>query len=249
MGFRSTPDLVRKNETLADQPISDDFNVRANCAHSFRILSTHPLGHTGPVTISLYPYLLLTYLVTYYLLIYSIQHSPSWEANRHSASQEIRRILWIPKVHYRIHKCLPPVPIQSQLDPVHTPTFHFLKILLILSSHLRLGHPNGLFPPGFPTKTLYTPLPSPIRATRPDHLILLDLITRSVFGMEYTTLSSSLCSFLHSPVTSTLLGPNILLNTLFSNTLRLRSSLSMTVDIIQWFVTDLERFWKQTGVA
>ena len=45
-------------------------------------------------------------------------------------------------------------------------------------------------------------------------------------GEEYRTLSS-LCSFLHSPVTSSLLGPNILLNTLFSNTLSLRSSLNV----------------------
>jgi hypothetical protein len=32
---------------------------------------------------------------------------------------------------------------------------------ILISSHLRLGLPSGLFPSGFPTKTLYTPLPSP----------------------------------------------------------------------------------------
>ena len=47
-------------------------------------------------------------------------------------------------------------------------------------------------------------------------------------GEQYRSLSSSLCSFLHSPVTPSLLVPNTLLNTLFSNTLSLRSSLSVT---------------------
>jgi len=47
-------------------------------------------------------------------------------------------------------------------------------------------------------------------------------------GEQYRSFGSSLCSFLHSPVTSSLLGPNILLNTLFSNTLSLRSSLNVS---------------------
>ena len=41
------------------------------------------------------------------------------------------------------------------------PTSHFLRSILILSSDLRLGFSSGLFPSGFPTKTLYTPLLSP----------------------------------------------------------------------------------------
>jgi hypothetical protein len=45
---------------------------------------------------------------------------------------------------------------------------------------------------------------------------LLGFITQTILGEEYRLLSLSLCSFLHSFVTSSLLGPNILLNTIFS---------------------------------
>jgi hypothetical protein len=56
-----------------------------------------------------------------YLFTHCMGHSLSWEANRFSASQEISRILWNPKVHYRLHKNPPPVPILSHIDLIHAP--------------------------------------------------------------------------------------------------------------------------------
>jgi len=88
-----------------------------------------------------------------------MEQSPSWEANRFSASQESPLILWKLKIHYRIHKCLPPVPILSHINPVHALHPTSWRSILMLFSHLLLGLSSGLFPSGFPTKTLYTPSP------------------------------------------------------------------------------------------
>jgi len=84
--------------------------------------------------------IIITYLVPClitYLRTYCVKQSSSWEANPFSAGQEIPRILWNLKVHYRIHKCLPTIPILSQLDPTYAPKSHFPKI------HLNIVLPSG----------------------------------------------------------------------------------------------------------
>jgi hypothetical protein len=131
------------------------------------------------------------HLNTVILLTYFMQQSPSWEANRFSASQEIPHILWESKVHHRIHKSPPPVIILSQSDPVQTSTSHFLNIHLKLILPSKPGCPKWSPSLCCPTKTLCTPLLSPTRATCPAHLILLDFITWTIMGEEYRSLSYS----------------------------------------------------------
>ena len=96
--------------------------------------------------------------------------SPSWEANWFAASQEIPRILWDPKVHYRTHKRLPPVPILCQSHPVHIPISHLLEINPNIihpsmprspqwSLTLRFPHQDPIRPPLL-THTHHIPSPS-----------------------------------------------------------------------------------------
>ena len=94
---------------------------------------------------------------------------PSWEANWLAASQEIPRILWKPKVHYRTHKRSPPVPILGQPNPVPIPTSHLLDIHPNIhpstprspqsSLSLRFPHQDPIRPPLL-THTRHMPSPS-----------------------------------------------------------------------------------------
>ena len=99
--------------------------------------------------------------------------------------------------------------------------------ILILSFHLCLGLPSGLFPLCFTTKTLYASLLSITLATCPAHLVPIDLITRIIFDKESRPQSYPLCSLFHSLVTLTFQSLTIFLGTLFSNALNSCSSLSV----------------------
>ena len=101
-----------------------------------------------------------------------------------------------------------PYPELAPSSP-HTPTSHFPKI-----------HPNIILPstPGSPQSSPFlrfphqnpvqtSPLPHTRYMPRPSHSSWF--YHRTILGEEYRLFSSSLCNFLHSPVTSSLLDPNI----------------------------------------
>jgi hypothetical protein len=115
-----------------------------------------------------------------------------------------------------------PYPEPARCRPY--PTSHFLKFYFNInlpstpgSSQMvsipQVSPPKSCIPPSHIPYSCYIPRPSHYsRFDRPNNI-----------GEEYKSLSFSVCSFLHSPVTSSLLGQNVLLNTLFSNTVSLRS--------------------------
>ena len=83
------------------------------------------------------------------------------------------------------------------------------RFSLILSTHLRLGLPSGLFPSVSPPRPYTLPSPHPYAPHVQPISFFSIFITRTILGEQYKSFSSSLCSLLHSPVTSSLLGPKV----------------------------------------
>ena len=103
------------------------------------------------------------------------------EADRSSASQDIPHFLRNQRVHYRIHKSSPHVPILIPIDPVHASTSHFSNIYFNIILPSTPGSSKWFSPSGFPTKPcrpVYLSSPLPICATCTAHLKLIDFITQ-----------------------------------------------------------------------
>jgi len=135
------------------------------------------------------------------------------------------------------------------------PHLTFCRWTLILSFHLPRGFLSGVLPSSLSTKNLYAHLIPPNTCTCRAYLIFFfNVLTQVIFGEEYRPLSSLLCSLLHSPITSSLLGPNILLSTLFSYTLSLCTSLIVSDQVLHPYrqnyssvYLNLYIFGQQTG--
>jgi hypothetical protein len=91
--------------------------------------------------------------------------------------------------------------IMSLINPVTVP-FHFLVV------HLNIIHSSTPWSSkwslslSFPYQNHLHTSPLDIRAKSTTHFVRLDLFTRIILSWEYELLSSSLCSFFYSLVTS-----------------------------------------------
>jgi hypothetical protein len=137
----------------------------------------------------------------------SMEYIPSWEANNYFVGEESVCLLWNLKVHYHVHWIL---SWADESTPYHHILFFKINFSIILPSMPR-SH-NWSLPFRFLTETLYAILIHIIHNTCLKNLTLLDLMALINTHEDYKLWSSSLCSFLNPPVTSSLLGPNTLLN-------------------------------------
>jgi hypothetical protein len=148
-----------------------------------------------------------------------MEQSPSSEPDSHSTSEEIPRLLWNPKVHYRVHKSPPLLPILIQMNPVHIHQPYFSKIhsnIILLStprtstSSLRLRFFGQHF-------VCISHLSNACYMHRQSHPHWVDHPNNILWSVQVMILLI-LYSLLQPPATFSLLGPDFVLGAVFLHT-------------------------------
>jgi len=89
------------------------------------------------------------------------QQSHSAGTTRLSSCHEIHRILWKPEVNHHVHRSLSPVPILSQMNPIHILPSYFFMMHLSVTFPSMISSSKWPVPSGLPTKPRHAPLLSP----------------------------------------------------------------------------------------
>jgi hypothetical protein len=166
-------------------------------------------------------FILLRQSSLYLYVTNSLVQSPSWDADSSSAGHGNPTFLRESnKVHYYGHKSTLLNPLDNKLDPVHTFTHYFFRTYL----NIILLYIPRLSKWSLPIIIYNSVCISHHKQTC--H-ILLNFILITISDKKYKLSNSLLHSFLHPPVTCSLLVPNILLHILFSDAFNSYSSLRM----------------------
>ena len=154
------------------------------------------------------------WIIYHFYVTNAMEQSPSWEANSFSASQEITHIIRNTKVHSRVSQSPQLVPILGQIYPFHTLPTDFFTI-----------HCN-IFPPSTSAisqllLSFSCTLQDPLFISSPPHTCHMSHTSHTLFDhrnnicCRVQIMSSSLRTFLHFPLASSILGPNISLGAQF----------------------------------
>ena len=169
---RPLPDNTHHSQQISMPPVGFEPTISAG-----ERPQTYALDRTATGTGYIYIYI---YTHTHTYITNSIEQSPSWEANGSPG---------IPRNSLRLTEpegSLPhsQEPATCQYPEPHQSSPYFpatsWRVILILSSYLRLGLPSSPFSSSFPTKTLYARLISPLRATCIANLILCECIQYAI---------------------------------------------------------------------
>jgi hypothetical protein len=103
-----------------------------------------------------------------------MQHCPPWQTNGSAAGQQICRLWWNPKVHYRVRNRQSPVPTLCQTNPIHVPQSNLLGCSFQHYSRIYAYVFQVFFPFRFLHQSPLWILFLPMHATCPAHPILLN---------------------------------------------------------------------------
>jgi hypothetical protein len=125
MSYNDTQSSPHKHHsTIIKEWTAMDFSIQGTTNSAMQIWITTK----GTITVHL-PSSLSTLKYPHLEPNNSMEQSPSWEANSHSASQEIPCLLLNPKVHHHVHWSLPLVPLKPCIKFCNKPFFFLNKLL------------------------------------------------------------------------------------------------------------------------